>query len=129
MPNNTSPAVLNQPAEIPFPYDIRFVDTESSDAVKFQIEEQLARLAHHYDRITHARVLVRIPHKHGHNRFFHIHVQLDIPGRRLAVSREPEANEKHTDIRLALKDAFQKLIRQLEDYTEARGQHKGRAAL
>lgn len=110
---------------VPFPYDIRFVDCESSPAARATIEEYLARMAHYYNRIDFGRVNVRIPHKHGGIRFYHIHVQLDVPGKRLAVSREPEANDKHTDIRLAIRDAFHKLTRELKDFVKHRNEHRG----
>lgn len=114
-----------QRGEVPYPYDISFVDCETSPSTRDLIEEYLARMAHFYDRITYARVFVRIPHKHGGVRFYHIHVQLDVPGRRLTVSKEPEANDAHTDVRLAVRDAFAKLTRQLEDFVKHRNQHKG----
>jgi ribosome-associated translation inhibitor RaiA len=107
-------------ADIPFPYDISFVDSSPSDAVRFQIEEHLSRLGRFYDRITDCRVIIRIPHKHGGARFFHIHLQLDVPGKRLAVSREPEVKDEHTAVRIAIRDAFHKLTRQLEDFVKAR---------
>lgn len=110
---------------VPFPYDVRFVDCEVSPAVRHLCEEYLARMAHFYDRIDFGRVYLRIPHKHGHNRFFHVHVQLDIPGRRLVASREPEVNDKHMDVRLAIRDAFHSLQRELVDFTKRRNSHKG----
>ncbi|MBX3021404.1 MAG: ribosome-associated translation inhibitor RaiA [Bdellovibrionales bacterium] len=118
------PTVSPSLGGVPYPYDIRFADCENSPATRTYIEEYLERMAHFYDRITYGRVTVRIPHKHGGVRFFHIHVQLDVPGRRLAVSREPEANEKHTDIRLAIRDAFHKMTRQLEDFVKTRNESK-----
>ena len=111
---------------VPFPYEVSFIDSDTSPAVKAQVEEYLVRLSHHYDRITFAHVYVRIPHKHRSNRLFHVHVQVDVPGRRLVVSREPEASDKHMDIRLALRDAFQKVTRQLEGFNKSRNEHKGR---
>lgn len=114
-----------QQGVVPFPYDISFVDTESSPAIRALIEEYLARMAHFYDRITFGRVYVRIPHKHGGARFFHVHVQLDVPGKRLAVSREPEADDKHTEIRSAIRDAFHKMQRELLDFTKHRKERKG----
>lgn len=110
---------------IPFPYDIAFVDTDTSDAVRDQIEEHLGRLTHFYDRITYARVNVRVPHKHGGVRMFHIHIEVDVPGRRLAATREPELNDKHCDPRLAIRDAFHKITRQLEDFVKQRNEKKG----
>ena len=106
--------------EIPFPYEISFIDCAPSDAVRFQIEQYLTKLGGLYQRITDCKVTVRIPHKHGGNRFFHIHATLDLPGKRLAVSREPEMREERTDIQNAISAAFHKLTRQLEDYLTSR---------
>lgn len=111
-------------AGIRFPYDISFADSESSPATVAKIEKYLAKLDRFYDRITDCKVFVRIPHKHGGARFFHIHIQLDLPGKRIAVSREPEANDDHTDIQMAIKDAFDKAIRQMEDFVRVRKEHK-----
>jgi ribosome-associated translation inhibitor RaiA len=103
-----------------FPYDISFADCEPSPATIAKVEEHLTKLQRYYDRITDAKVIIRIPHKHGGLRFFHIHLQLDVPGKRLAVSREPEANDDHTDIQTALKIAFEKLQHQLVEFARSR---------
>lgn len=110
---------------IPYPYEITFVDSETSPAIRQQIEENLTRLAHFYNRITFAHVYVRIQHKRRLSaRQFHIHVQLDVPGRRLAASREPDANDRHLDIQRAVRDAFHKVTRQLEDFVKYRNGRK-----
>ena len=112
---------------IHFPYDISFVDCEPSDAVRFQVEEHLSRLNHFYDRITDCKIAVRIPHKHSEHskaRFFHVNIQLDLPGKRIAVSREPEIERPHTEVGPAIRDAFHKLTRQLEDFVQLRKNHK-----
>lgn len=103
-----------------FPYRITFVDCAPSPAVQFRIERALKKLERHHPRITAAEVAVRIPHKSRGPRFFHIHVQLDVPGQRFVVTREPESTEKRTDIRTAVRDAFHKLTRQLEDFQRTR---------
>lgn len=105
---------------IPFPYDIRFTDSDASPAVRFQIEEQLMKLSRIYPRITDCRVAVAIPHKRSSTRHFHIQIQLDIPGKRLAVSRDPDVTDDHVSVRTAVNDAFHKLTRQLEDFIKAR---------
>jgi ribosome-associated translation inhibitor RaiA len=111
---------------IPFPYDVAFVDSATSPAVRSQIEDNLLRLSHFYERITFARVYVRIPHKHRtQGRQFHVHIQLDVPGRRLAASRETEPDDRHTDIHRAVRDAFMKMTRQLEDFVKHRNAKKG----
>lgn len=108
--------------EIYFPYDISFADCETSPATIAKIEAHLAKLERYYDRITDCKVIVRIPHRHSGLRYFHVHIQLDVPGKRLAVSREPEAKEDATDIGTAIKIAFEKITHQLVEFTHARFQ-------
>lgn len=122
-----SPAVNHAPAEIQFPYDISFVDCEPSEAVRFQIEEYLTRLNHVYDRITDCKIAVRIAHKASKNRFFHINILLDLPGKKIAVSREPETKSEHSEPHAAIRDAFHKLTRQLEDFLDVRKDHSRKA--
>ena len=119
-PAQAQPAAVG---DIAFPYEISFVDCSPSAAVRFQIEEHLARLSPIYNRITDAKVTVRIPHKHSAKRFFQIHIQLDVPGRRLAVSRNPDSHKSHTTIPAVIHGAFHKLTRQLEDFLDVRKAH------
>jgi ribosomal subunit interface protein len=112
----------NPGEDIPFPYDIRFTDSASSDAVRFQVEEHLRKLGRLYNRIIDCRVAVAIPHKSKNTHSFQIHVQLDIPGKRLAVSRDVDEDDRHIKIRTAINDAFHKLTRQLEAFLETRRQ-------
>jgi len=109
--------------EIQFEYTISFPDSDASPAMRELIEEQFMRLSRFYNRITSGHVQVRIPHKHGGVRNFHVHIQLDVPGKRLAVSREPEKSDDHTDPAVAIRDAFHKLTRQLEDFVRTRKDH------
>ena len=110
------PAIPNALSLIYFPYTISFKDTAASPAIRFQIEQYLGKLSQVYDRITDVRVTVQIPHKRSGIRFFHINIQLDLPGKRLAVSREPEIKEERTDIYTAISSAFHKIVRQVEDF-------------
>jgi ribosome-associated translation inhibitor RaiA len=116
----TGPAVADLETALYFPFEISFQDTEPSDAIRFQIVQYLAKLGRLSDRITDCKVVVRIPHKRSGNRFFHIHAALDLPGKRIAVSREPEVKDEHTDIHTAISATFHKLIRQMEDYLRSR---------
>jgi ribosome-associated translation inhibitor RaiA len=111
---------------IPFPFDIAFVDSATSPAVRAQIENQLQRLTRFYERITFARVNVRIPHKHRTpgQRQFHVHVQVDLPGRSLVASRESSAGDRNMDIHRVVRDAFLKVTRQLEDFVKTRNRKK-----
>ncbi|MBX3039609.1 MAG: ribosome-associated translation inhibitor RaiA [Bdellovibrionaceae bacterium] len=108
-------------SEVPgFPYEISFVDCDSSQALRTKIEKHLLKLERMAPRITDCKVMIRLPHKtHGQKRF-HIHIQLDIPGQRLVVSREPQSGDSHSDAYAAVHDAFFKLTRRLEDFVKQR---------
>ena len=121
----TTTAVADQAMVNPsigFPYEIKFADSDASPATAQLIETYLARLSQRYDRIVDCNVFVRIPH-HG-PKLFHVHVQLDVPGKRLATSRDAEPNDSHTSIQTAVKDSFKKIMRQLDDYVTMMRDHK-----
>lgn len=109
---------------VPFPYDISFADCESSPATRLKIEEQMLRLTRVFDRIQGVKVFIRIPHRHGGLRQFHINIQVDVPGKRIAVSRDPEVTDDHRVIGLAIRDAFTKAVRQLECFAKLRRDHR-----
>lgn len=103
-----------------FYYEIDFTDCEPSEAVRKKIEKKLERLQRFYDRIISCHVTVRIPHLHRVVHFYHIQIRLEIPEKVFLVNREPGKNYAHTDINVAIRDAFNKLTRQLEDFTKHR---------
>ena len=105
-----------------FPYQIDFPDSEVSEGVTRRVEKHLEKLNGHYNRITNARVVVRIPHQHRRRRFYHIRVQLEIPGKTLVVDREPEKDYAHSDVYVSVRDAFDKITRQLDEYVGHRAQ-------
>ncbi len=112
--------MLENNSETIFPYTISFADCQTSDAATAQIEKHIFKIAKRFDRVIECRVIVRIPNKHHLKHFYHIHIQMDVPGRTLIVGREPEMNSDHMEINVAIRDAFDKLTRQLEGYRDAR---------
>lgn len=110
---------LEQDSGIRFPYDISFVDSDSSDAVRYLVEQQLSKLNRLSNRITDCKVAVRIPHRHSTNRVFHVIIALDMPGKRIMVNREPDPSGPH-DIQTAISEAFHRLFRQTEAFIKGR---------
>ncbi len=83
------------------------------------IEEQVERLEKYFDRITSCHVVVSKPHnRHQNGHVYHVHIDLHIPGSVIAVTREPERDERHDDIGIAIRDAFKTCKRKLQDYTD-----------
>lgn len=103
-----------------FPYEVTFVDAPPSPFIQAKIDRQMAKWGRLYERIVDGRVTVHRPHRHHGLKHFHIHIQLDVPGRKIVVSRETERNPDHANIHLAMRDAFAKVTRQLESFVKLR---------
>jgi ribosomal subunit interface protein len=105
------------------PLSITFRNMASSPAIEADIREKAAKLEAFHGRITSARVVVETPHRqHRQGKLFHVSIDLRVPGRQLVVSREPAAHHAYEDVYVAIRDAFDEVKRQLEDYArEMRG--------
>lgn len=103
-----------------FYYEIDFADFKVSPSLTRKIEARLEKLAHHSDRIVAAHVTVRLPHRHRNKHIYHIQIQLDVPGKTILVNREPEMNYAHADVNVAIRDAFDKATRILDEVYDMR---------
>ncbi len=103
-----------------FPLTISYTDFEPSPALNEVIEKKVEKLARFSDRITNCEVVVSAPHKHEKQKIYHIQIRLHVPGTELIVNREPEKNYEHHDIKIAVRDAFDAMVRQLEDFIQKR---------
>lgn len=99
------------------PLEISFHGLERSDAVEARIREKFARLQQHFDRITHARVVVETPRKHAPAvKVFHVKIEIGLPGQKpLVVCHEPVADQARADVSVAIRDAFACARRRLDD--------------
>jgi ribosome-associated translation inhibitor RaiA len=111
------------------PLDLTFRDMEASDAVATAIRESLDRLGKFYDRIQRCGVVVERPHqsqKHGQG--FHVRLQIEVPDRVFTIDRDPGQDDDHTNVYVAIGDAFRVARRQLHDHAEIiRGDVKSHA--
>ena len=83
-----------------------------SEALDNHIREKAAKLVTFYPGVMGCRVMVEVPHKHKHNgRAFNVRLDITVPGKELVVNHEP-----HEDAYVAVNDAFDAAMRQLEDY-------------
>jgi ribosome-associated translation inhibitor RaiA/cold shock CspA family protein len=102
--------------------EITFHNLDTSQAVKEEILDQVAKLERIYDRITTCRVSVEALHnQHRTGNVYEVHVEMLVPGATLAVSREPhKAKERYAspDIHTSIRDAFRSAERQLKEYKE-----------
>jgi ribosomal subunit interface protein len=94
------------------PVQITFKDIPHSDAVETHIREKVAKLETFYPNIIGCHVTVETPHKHHHQGKMHnVRIDIKVPGNEIVVNRD-----KHEDIYVALRDAFDAAKRQVEEY-------------
>ena len=104
------------------PLEISFENTERSAAVIAKIEQKVVKLQRFYKGIIRCRVVVTAAHHHQHKgKLYHIRIDLTVPGGEIVVNTEASKEHAHEDVYVALRDAFDKAKRQLEDF--ARKQH------
>jgi ribosomal subunit interface protein len=99
------------------PLQITFRNLERSEAVDARVRKCAEKLNQFHDHIMSCRVAVEALHKHHrHGNRYHVRVDLTVPGNELVSSREPEEHHGYTDVYVAIRDAFDAISRQLEDY-------------
>lgn len=105
--------------KIPMQITLRNVD--QSEALETRIREKAQKLESFFEHIISCRVVVDMPHNHKHQgRAFNIRIDVGVPGREIVVNRD-----RHEDVYVALRDAFDATRRQLDDYVQRmRGETK-----
>ena len=111
------------------PLQITFRNIEHSDALEAKVRERADDLDHCYGRIMSCRVIIEALHKHHRNgNQFHVRIDLTVPEAELIANREPDEHHAYTDVHVAIRDAFDAMRRQLEDYAQReRGEVKTHA--
>jgi ribosome-associated translation inhibitor RaiA len=99
------------------PIRIVFEGLEADPAVEARCRAEAEKLERYYDRITACTVSISVPHRrHRVGGLFAVHVLLAVPGRGLVASRVPSQHHRSEDLGVAIREAFDRARRQLEDY-------------
>ncbi|MEK7483328.1 MAG: HPF/RaiA family ribosome-associated protein [Planctomycetota bacterium] len=103
------------------PLQINFHQMESSEAIEKKIQDRVQKLEKFFEHITDCRVIVEVPHKHHQKgKLFAIKIIINVPGKEIVSSRSPDQHHAHEDINISIRDAFDAVKRQLEDYVRTR---------
>jgi ribosomal subunit interface protein len=108
------------------PLQITFHNLERSDAVEANVRSRVGNLERFCDSIIGCRVTVESRHHHhARGRHFLIRIEVTVPGNTLVADRHPEGHHSYTDLYVAIRDTFDAMRRQLEDFERRRqGQAK-----
>lgn len=108
------------------PLTITWREVTPSAAIEAAIRERVAKLEDFHPHIVSCRVVVEAPQGHHHKgNLYRLHIGIHLPGREIAVTRDPAAHQAHQDFYVAMRDAFDAARRQLQDYArQQRGEVK-----
>jgi ribosomal subunit interface protein len=100
------------------PLQITFKDMEPSPAIEARVRAKAAQLDRFFPHVTRCRVVVQAPHRsHRKGRLYEVTVHLAVPPRHeIVAGREGRKNHAHEDVNVAISDAFDAAVRQLEDH-------------
>ncbi len=103
------------------PLQITFRHMPQSEAMEARIRELAARLDRFYDHIMSCRVVVEPAGRHHHKgKLYHVRIDVTVPGKELVVNHLPEDHHEYEDAYVSIRDAFDAMRRQLEDYARIR---------
>jgi ribosomal subunit interface protein len=99
------------------PLKITLRNLEQSPALEASVREHAERLEKFHDGIIGCSIVVEARHKHHRQgNQFHVRIDLSVPGAKLVASHEPDEHHAYTDAYVAVRDSFDSMRRQLEDY-------------
>jgi ribosomal subunit interface protein len=106
------------------PMQVTYRNMSPSAAMEDNVREKVEKLDQFYDQIMSCRVMIEAHHKHHHEgNLYHVRIDLKVPDEEIVVSREHDLHHSHSDVYVAIRDAFDAARRQLEDYIRRRRQH------
>jgi ribosome-associated translation inhibitor RaiA len=100
--------------------EITFRNVPRTDELEERIRAKADKLERLFDKITGCRVVVESPHNHQtKGNTYHVRIDISVPGDEIVVTRDPQDSE-HSDLLIALRDAFAAAQRQLQAYARKR---------
>lgn len=127
-----------------FPITVTFRNMMKAGPIEEEIRAQAEALGRWYDRIHRCRVVVELPHQHHREgRRVAVRVEVAVPGEEIVASHEGsphpvpegdrlhkghEADGEHQHVRVAVRDAFDRARRRLQEFARRqRGDVKAHA--
>lgn len=103
------------------PLEVEFRNFESSPALEEEIRQRAEKLEQFARTIISCRVVVERPHNRRQTGdTFQAMIDISVPGKEIAVSRDPGRADVHEDPFVAVRDAFDVAERRLQDYERVR---------
>jgi ribosome-associated translation inhibitor RaiA len=98
------------------PVQITFKDLPVSDAIERVCLREAEKLERYRPRITGCHVVIAKPHRHHQKgNLFEVHLNVVLRGGEVVVNRMPPGHASGKKLELAIREAFDRARRQLQD--------------
>src|SRR3974390_511670 len=98
------------------PVEIDFQGMPAQPSIRDAIAKHIDELERRFGRIPAGRVVLKAPGTHHHIGIYQINIRWALPdGHDVNVGRTPKEDERQSDLKFAINDAFKHARRQLQD--------------
>ena len=99
------------------PVEVTFRHMSPSESLEASVREHAAKLDRFHSHITSCRVMIEMLHqRHVKGSVYHVRVDITVPGSELVASSEPPPQHFHEDVHIAIREAFDRMRRELQDH-------------
>jgi ribosome-associated translation inhibitor RaiA len=103
------------------PIQVVFRNMEQRAAIEEEVLQRAAQLERFAGQIISCRVVIEPAGKHHHHgNQYCVHLDVKMPGREIVAGYAPAERTAHCDVSVAVRDAFDAVRRQIEDYARRR---------
>lgn len=102
------------------PLEVTFRHMAHSNAIEEAVRQKAEKLEQFYPRIISCRVAVEASNRRTSTKalLYRVRVDVTVPGGEIVAERQPSHQPLHEDIHIAIRDAFDSMKRELQDYAE-----------
>ncbi|MBS1304114.1 HPF/RaiA family ribosome-associated protein [Loktanella sp. SALINAS62] len=101
------------------PLEIAWRNTDRSDALEARIRDRVEKMHRYFSHITSVHVVVEVQHRsQKNNKGYRVRVEARVPGTELVSSKSPEDSADYFDPNLTVRDVFDAMDRQLENFSQ-----------
>lgn len=100
-----------------YPLQVSFRQMPHSSAIESLVWENAAQLNRYAEQIQNCHVVIEsLGVKQKHGKRYHVEIDLSVPGEDIEITSESSEHLEHTNIRMALRDAFDSAHSWLADF-------------
>jgi CheY-like chemotaxis protein/ribosome-associated translation inhibitor RaiA len=113
------PSSKQEPVIVRFPFDLCFRHDLEGDHIKDFVYDMAAKLNRFNHHIEHCRVVLdQLGSHHQKNRFYHVTIIIDVPGKTIIVKHNSESGSCFENLYFSIHLAFGTAIRRLKRYLQ-----------